>query len=164
MNSKILPVPSQLVYAFDDDEHQPQDIIDRDARANLEFHVGPAASPVTLSEGPWWVEADVDPHDGLRIVYLLCTARFLGGGAITGTLTREDSTEPATQRWRIDLDPSTITGPPTTSVADLRAADRGRSPGGTLEVSVEREDDGRARTITLLVCQERAVREPYAQK
>lgn len=103
-----------------EDHLRTQQQIDDEHLGGLRFtvpgtHFGPEANASTVQFGHalWWIEVELDDEYSLHTVTLLDLSGQVALGRLAATLQRQQS-PPSTscERWRIEVDPSTMIGPP----------------------------------------------------
>lgn len=114
---------------------------------------------VSFDASLFWVELEADRSGRLARVSLLATADFVGRGELSGEL-RFVGEGAQGERWTIEIDPSSVDGPPiapqNVHAADFEPVpDAGTSSDGTASIRTLRADDSTLRSIdiTLRSCQ-----------
>lgn len=127
----------------------------------LSFDLPDAAGPdspletVDFGELLFWIEPELNRRRELARLSLLMTSDFIGFGELIGTLRRLPSSNASECRWRVEIDPASVTAPPV-APGDVHSPDHEPIPDtavwpGGAAVQVTRAEDSSVRRIDLTI-------------
>lgn len=136
------------------------DVIDEESIGILYFDVVPEwqslphSVTVDFGQSLYWIEPIVDECNRLASLAMLTTSFAVARGRLSGRLLHLPPGDDGGQRWRVELDPRTVTAPPKIVTdphltADGPIPDEGEWRGGEASVRVTRDGRGIIQSVDL---------------